>query len=571
MKLKNFGSAVFFTQFEFDAITDFDSVKDKIKWVIDALRLDKVYLETHRSGIYIAKEKLLEAKALFEEFGVKTAGGITFTESYNKEYEQLFGTLCYSNEKTLQEIKKIVSYTSEIFDEYIIDDFYFTHCKCEKCIEKKGDRSWSAFRLELLRDVAENVVIKESKAVREDMRIILKYPNWYDHYHKAGYNLEMAQSLFDGVYTGTETRDPLYSQQNLQRYSSYFLMRYIENTRPGENLGGWFDTLDCSYNLNAVVQQANLTLFAKAKECTVYSFGAVAGEDAVFAPLLGFTYEKFDQILPKLGEPKGLMTYKPFHSSGEDFLHGYLGMLGIPLEPVPYFPADEKVLLLTETAAKDEAILDKIKAFLRAGSTLFMTKGFVRALQGKGIEDVIDVKMTENKGLVSHYGLEWKCCAYDRYYESKEPVMLTQIDFGANDTKNTISGLSHNKSYPILLESHYGKGQVYVLNIPDEYGAMAHMPTEVLDELRRLLMQDLFLDVKGNASFGLFVYDNDAFIIHSFASCSNVYEVILEAEYNKLVDLVTGEELKGELLKGKMRYEIRIQPSYYKVFKAVRS
>ena len=569
MKLKNFNSAVFLTQFNFENIIDFEAFEAKVKCVIENMRLSKVYLETHRSGIYVEREKLIRVKEIFEKHGIKVAGGITFTESFNAEYEQLFGTLCYSNEKTIEEIKKIVRYTSEIFDEYVIDDFYFTHCKCDKCIEKKGHKSWSEFRLELLKDVAENVIIKESKAVRSDMKVILKYPNWYDHYHKTGYNLEMGVSLFDGVYTGTETRDPLHTQQNIQRYSSYFLMRYIENTRPGANFGGWFDTLDCSYHLNSVVEQANLTLFAKGKECTVYNFGAITTEDAIFAPLLGYTYEKFDRIVSQIGKPKGVATYKPFHSSGEDFLHGYLGMLGIPFEPVPYFPEEEKVVFLTETAAVDKEIINKIKKYLSAGGTLFITSGFVRALQGKGIEEIADVQVTQNKGLVNVYGLEWKDCAYDKYYEAKEEVMLTQIDFGANDTKNTIAGLKNNKSYPILLETHYSKGLVYVMNIPDEYGALRHMPKEVIDEMRRLLMQDLFVDVKGKAPFGLFVYDNDTLIIQSFAAYGNVYEFILDEKYNKLIDIETGEMFKGQCLNHQMRFEVRIKPSYYKALRAI--
>lgn len=569
MKLEHFSSAIFVTQFNFEEIIDFERFEAQVKWLVENQRINKAYLETHRSGKYVEKEKLLKAKEIFEKHGVKTAGGITFTESFNPEYEQLFGTLCYSDEKTLEELKKIVRYTSEVFDEYVIDDFYFTHCKCDKCIEKKGDRSWSEFRLQLLREVAENIIIKESKAVRSDVKVVLKYPNWYDHYHKAGYNLEMAASLFDGIYTGTETRDPFHTQQNIQRYSSYFVMRYIENTKPEANLGGWFDTLDCSYNLNSVVEQANLTLFAKGKECTVYNFGAVTSDDSVFAPLLGHTYERFDKIMPVIGMPKGVAAYKPFHSSGEDFLHGYLGMLGIPLEPVPYFPENEKVLLLTETAAKDEAIISKVKKHLTAGGILFITTGFVSTLQGKGIEEIADVKVTANKAFVNTYGLEWKDCAYDKYYESKEEILLTQIDFGANDTKNTLAGLKNNKSYPILLETHYSKGVIYVLNIPDEYGALEKMPREVIDEIRRLLTQDLFVNVKGSVPFGLFVYDNDTLIIHSFSARSNRYEVLVDQKYTKLIDVETGEVFKGQPDKQQLKYEVRIKPSYYRVLRAI--
>lgn len=567
MKLKNFDSAVFVTQFEFGHISDFNEIEPQIKWVIEKLNLSKVYLETYRSGIYTDKEKLLQAKAIFEKYGVQVSGGITTTEAGQNENE-LFSTLCYSNKEMLENLKRVVRYTSELFDEYIMDDFYFTHCKCDLCIEKKGSRSWSEFRLETLKDVAEKIIIKESKAVNKNVKVILKYPNWYDHYHKAGYNLEMAAQLFDGIYTGTETRDPLYSQQNLQRYSSYFLMRYLENVKPGAMLGGWFDTLDCSYNLNSVMQQANLTLFSKAKESTVFSLGAILRDDAIFAPLLGYVYEEFDKVASFLGVPKGIATYKPFHSSGEDYIHGYLGMLGIPFEPVSHFPYHEKTLFLSEAAAKDPDILTKIKKYLSSGNTLFITSGFVKALEGKGIEDITDIHVTQNKALVNTFGLDWNLCAYDRYCESKEKIMFTQIDFGTNDTKNTICGLSNNKSYPVLLETEYSKGKVYVLNIPDEYGALLHIPKEITDHIRRLLMKDFSFNINGNTPFGLFAYDNNTFIIHSFADRSNYYEVILNSGYNKLTDVVTGRVYKGVLQDNKMKYELHIKPSYYKVLRA---
>ena len=567
MKLNNFGSAVFVTQFEFNAIPDFKAVEQQIKWVIEKLNLSKVYIETYRSGIFTDKEKLMQAKAIFEKYGVKVSGGITTTETSYKENE-LFSTLCYSNKQMLDNLKRVVRYTSELFDEYIIDDFYFTHCKCDLCIEKKGERSWSDYRLETLRDVAENIIIKESKAVNKNVKVILKYPNWYDHHHKAGYNLEMATQLFDGIYTGTETRDPFYSQQNLQRYTSYFLMRYLENIKPEANLGGWFDTLDCSYNLNSVMQQANLTLFSKAKESTVFSIGALLRDDAIFAPLLGYAYEQFDRVAPFLGNPKGIATYKPFHSSGEDFIHSYLGMLGIPFEPTPYFPEHEKTLFLSESASKDPDILSKVKKYLTAGNTLFITSGFVRALNGKGIEDIADICVTQNKAVVNTFGLDWNLCAYDRYYESKEEIMFTQIDFGTNDTKNSISGIKNNKSYPILLETEYSNGTVYILNIPDEYGALVHLPREVTDQIRRLLLKDFFVNANGGIPFGLFAYDNNTFIIHSFSDRSSYYEIVLAPGYNKLTDVATGKEYKGVLQDNKMKYELNIKPSYYKVLRA---
>ena len=57
--------------------------------------------------------------------------------------------------------------------------------------------------------------------------MIIKYPNWIESYQETGYNPEAQAEIFDYVYTGTETRDPLFTHQHLPRYSSYSLMRFF--------------------------------------------------------------------------------------------------------------------------------------------------------------------------------------------------------------------------------------------------------------------------------------------------------------------------------------------------------
>ena len=54
-------------------------------------------------------------------------------------------------------------------------------------------------------------------------------------------------------------------------------------------------------------------------------------------------YSKLDKIVGQLGEPIGLKTYIPFNSQGEDHLEDFLGMIGIPMEPVCEFPAFTEV------------------------------------------------------------------------------------------------------------------------------------------------------------------------------------------------------------------------------------
>ncbi len=56
----------------------------------------------------------------------------------------------------------------------------------------------------------------------------------------------------------------------------------------------------------------------------------------------------------KLGQAhRGLKSYRPYQATGEDFLHNFLGMAGIPIDLYPTFPADANTLLLTEAAKYD--------------------------------------------------------------------------------------------------------------------------------------------------------------------------------------------------------------------------
>lgn len=73
------------------------------------------------------------------------------------------------------------------------------------------------------------------------------------------------------------------------------------------------------------------------------------------------TLHQTDKLVKQLGNPIGLVSYKPYHSSGEDFLQNYLGMIGLPMDMHPQFPTDRQQILLTEQAAKDNQVVEKIK------------------------------------------------------------------------------------------------------------------------------------------------------------------------------------------------------------------
>jgi hypothetical protein len=233
------------------------------------MKVDKIYLETHRDTVVVDQATLDQAKKFFQSKGVKVAGGITVTVSERNQFE----TFCYSNPENRALLQKVVEFTARNFDEFILDDFFFTDCKADSDIAAKGNRTWTQFRLAQMDEAARNLIVKPAKAVNPKVKIVIKYPNWYDHFQNLGFNLETEPKLFDGIYTGTETRDPS-GNQHLQQYHGYSVVRYFENLKPGGNGGGWVD--QGGMNLpNRFEEQLWLTLFAKAPELTIFQIGAI--------------------------------------------------------------------------------------------------------------------------------------------------------------------------------------------------------------------------------------------------------------------------------------------------------
>lgn len=564
---QNFKLAVYCTAADVLKMSDTVWLQQNVALLDKYLDIDKVYLETFRGMTTVERETVLSAKSFFEERGVQTSGGITYVYESQRHFE----SLCYSNPEHRKIVREIAEYTASLFDEIMLDDFFFTNCKCEACIEGRGKRSWTDFRLDQMEEVSKNLVIRPAKKVNPDVNLIIKYPNWYDHFQNTGYHLEKQPGLFDRIYTGTETRDPVYTHQHLQPYESFAVMRYFENIAPGRNGGGWVDPFS-RRTLDRYAEQLELTLFAKPKEITLFCFGAllesVLQEDgsskplSVVTPVAGYTLEKIDSFLGKLGEPVGIESYKPYHSSGEDFLPNYIGMLGIPMEITPEFPQDADIIFLTEQAAFDETIVEKIERHLVGGKDVIITSGLYRVLQGRGIEDIVELEYTDKKAVVRTF-YEWR-----NVYHSENDILIPQIRYATNDSWELITSLDSGVGYPIMLQASYANGKLYVLTIPDNFGELYELPREILTVIKRVMMKHLFVQIDSPSEISLFLYDNNTFIIHSFKEHHTDVRIILDGKFNTLVDLLSNREIEGHHQRNKKIFDVGLSPHTYSVFKA---
>jgi hypothetical protein len=285
--------------------------------------------------------------------------------------------------------------------------------------------------------------------------------------------------------------------------------------------------------------------------------------------LAGSVFEQVDGFVGKLGKPIGVKSYKPFHSSGEDFLHDYLGMIGIPVEMTPTFPTDAPTVLLTESAKFDPDIVAKMKTQLTGGKKVVVTSGLFKALQGKGIEDITEIEVTGQLALVRDFPAGFFARGGAAHLDAD--IVIPEIRYPTNDAWEIVTSATRGVGYPILLQTSYSKGTLYVLTVPDNFGDLYNLPQSVLTPIRTAIAGDLPVRLDGPSQIGLFVYDNGKFIVENFLAPggkSLSAKVAVDKRFTKLVDVVTGQQIAGQSAGDRMVFDLTLEPATYRVLSA---
>jgi hypothetical protein len=552
------------------------------------VKVDKVYIETYRSGT-IADDALLESvKAFFTSRGVEVAGGIAYVGSGDtagsdaaEAGDGQFVSMCYTDPKQRDYVKHIAEITARHFDEIILDDFFFNNTKRDSDIAAKGNLSWTAFRLKLMNEVSRELVIGPARAVNPKVKIIIKFPNWYEHFQANGYDLDQEPKIFDGIYTGTETRDPVITDQHLQQYESYAIIRYFDNISPGRNGGGWVDVYDTRY-IDRYAEQLWDTMLAKTPQIMLFQYSDLlrpaemgkreawsslattfnaadlekwhanssTTEAISFATAAGYALSQVNAVVGKLGKPIGIASYKPYQSTGEDFLQNYLGMIGIPIDMRPDFPADAHTVLLTEQAKFDPDLVTKIRTHLEKGGNVVITSGLLKELQGKGpegkgIEQIADLHVTGNVLRVNEYWGGSGAGAGADLGKTSE-VLIPEIAFLTNDAWPVVRGTANGRGAPLLLMDRYSKGILYVLTIPENANDLYALPQPVLTSIRQYLLARFPVSVDAPSKVSLFAYDNRTFVVESYLDVPAAVTVSTAASANHLRNIATGEVVEGK-------------------------
>jgi hypothetical protein len=391
-----------------------DGLQTAIDWCKQTA-VTKVYVEAFRDGYQAERAALENARDRFRTAGFEVSGCVTTTKVGKPSTGWKEVAACYTDKATQEKLQAIFEYAAGIFDEIMIDDFWFTDCACPDCDAARraqtvtigehtypvhGD-TWEDYRCELMVRLSRDRLLAPAKRVNPNARLIIKYPQWYDNFHMRGYEVVRETADFDRIWVGTETRDYLDRQWGgTPQYEGFFIMRWLGGIGGAKCGGGWFDWLGTTER--TYVEQARQTVLGGARESMLFCYGGLQRGNAIAdVAALRANIPEMLAVAKAVRSRQlvGLAAYKPpnSHPETEARIFDFVGMMGLPLAPCHEFPTNAPGAFFSIHALKDADFIAKLAAFIEAGKAVLLTDGLAQRLTNQTKLDSANVHILSVK------------------------------------------------------------------------------------------------------------------------------------------------------------------------------
>lgn len=359
------------------------------------LGVTRVVLEGRRGDEYVSPERLAAVKQELASHGLESTGGIATVpgNQFGTRQNTTLGWLNWETKATQNGIREYFRTNAAVFDELVLDDFFCTADTSPVSEAARRGRDWGAYRQDLLAGLSKSIVLEPARAAKPNVRMVIKYPQWYDMFHLYGYDPERMSRNFDAIWVGTEVRNPKTQRMGyVQPTEGYINYLWLNAVSGGKAEVAWFDHIECTGQ--NFVDQAWQSVLAGAPELILFNlFDVVNGHEGhvLFERALPAMREVAQRIKGKVRD--GVAYYKPVNSDPGDnrYLMDYLAMLGIPVVPTAEYPFNSRSVLLGVQAAKDPNLMEKVANHLRSGAKVAMTASLMERI--KAPEGVVRVDL----------------------------------------------------------------------------------------------------------------------------------------------------------------------------------
>ena len=480
------------------------------------LGISRIFLEGRRGDEYVPAGQLRALADYFRGEGLEVSGGIATVpgRSFGVRQTGALNWLNFQAAKTQADIAAFFRENAPLFDELIIDDFYCTADTSPESESARGQRSWAEYRQQLLLSLVQPMILEPARTARPGVRVILKYPQWYDRFHLFGYDPARLSPNFDAIWVGTEVRNPETPRmgyvQPTQGYINFCWLRAVAGERVR---GAWFDHIECT--AQNFLDQAYQSVLAGARELTLFHLGdLIAGHpgDALLAQELPELFALAEKLRGR--EPRGVAFYKPAGSDSDEnmYLMDYLAMMGVPLVPVARYPEGAACVVLGVQAAADADLFERVRKHAARGATVVLTPALLRRVPALAGLAGVKVAAQAEPAVATEVKLGRRVIALDAPLE---------LDLGLKaDRATVLIAAPHTGGEAPLLTR---RKQMLVWNVrtfseedfrqtgewllPPKPLGIVRLPETVVNALRRVLLEPLGLRLQAPVRVALYDFN----------------------------------------------------------------
>jgi hypothetical protein len=504
--------AIYFTSGDVESLLSDPVAFQKTMEYFAPVKAERVYLEGSTNK-EVDVDMLKKVRDRFLAMGIKVSGAMVSNSLRG-------GPSSYNNRDDMEVLKKRTQDLAKVFDNIILDDWLFTISVDEKSLKDRGNLSWADYRTELILKQSKKYIMDAAKEINPKAKIIIKYPDWYECHRQNGYDVYKETMQFDNMAVGIETRDPETQDQHIPIYSGYIFQKWFASVDTSKWVGSWLDNYEMKGSENNYVAQVWQAVLAQSPEIILWCAGQLypPNPSSDVYPHLKDMLPEFDKAAGLLqGDARGVPIYLPYGSTGEYNIFGYLGMAGIPLNPVAKFPAKSQNAIFTLHSLPDPKLADEMLKRLRSGNDVFLTWGLLQKLVNTEIWKAFS--FVDFGGTVTSSDFRMKeSWFYEHKFKADRPFTFPSIRTTTWPYVRNVALVKEDFDYSILMKTPYLKGTIYVLNMPDNSFDLLQLPVEALNTIRRAFYNELGVEYDGPGQVGFYLFGQKQFVLYNMSN-----------------------------------------------------
>jgi hypothetical protein len=523
--------SLYFTSRDVDSLLADPVQLNKTMEYFAPVRAAHVYLEgSSRGEVNVPLLKTIAAK--FRAMGTKVSGAMVPVGQR--------GPSVYNNVEDMAALEKRMRALAQVFDDIILDDWLFTTATDPKSVEERGNQSWADYRTKLILEQSKKYIIGPAKEVNPKVKVIIKYPNWYEGHRDNGYDVYYEDLLFDKMAVGIETRNRMVHDQHIPIYSGYIFQKWWSSVDTKKWVGSWLDNYDMKGDSNDYNAQVWQAVLAQTPEIILWCAGQLypTNPSSDVYPSFVKLLPEFDKVAGLLkGEPKGVPIHLPYGSTGEYNIFGYLGMAGIPLTPVATFPTESQNAIFTlhsysdGSLGRDTLLAQKMLDRLRNGKDVFMTWGLWRRLRNTEFRKTLGL-VPGGEGSVTSDQFRLRLGWFNQQLvKTDKPFTFPRIETTTWPYVRDVAVEKDDYDFGVLLNVLYLNGTIYILNMPDNSYDLLRLPPQALNLIRRAFAKELGVELDGPGGVGMYLFGDKEYVLYNMSDAA----ALLSLKFNQQV------------------------------------